>query len=205
MLFNKPTLDGLAAGEVTATYRRWSVPRAKVGSRFTTRIGVLEVTSVDQVDDDAPTDEDARSAAFADRAALRRWTDQRGVGTLYRIGIRVAGPDPRVALRAVADLTDAEFAALEQKLDRMDRAAPEPWTRAVLGQIRDRPAIVSTELAADGRTAAGLLQAPGSPAEGAGTDREPRDRVPALTPRRRLPDPTGGGPRLNRAESVPGH
>ena len=109
---------------------------------------MLEVTSVDHGRRGRTDRRGCPVGGFADRAALRRWTDQRGAGTLYRIGIRLAGPDPRVALRAAADLTDAELAALEQKLDRMDRAAPEPWTRAVLGQIRDRPAIVSTELAA---------------------------------------------------------
>ena len=31
----------------------------------------------------------------------------------------------------------------------MDRAAPEPWTRPVLQQISQHPAVVSTELAAN--------------------------------------------------------
>ena len=70
MLFNKPTLDGLAAGTVTATYRRWTAPRAKAGSRFTTRAGVVEVTAVTALsaaDEDGLTDADARSAGFAER------------------------------------------------------------------------------------------------------------------------------------------
>lgn len=151
MLFNKPTLDGLVAGTVTATYRRWSTPRANPGSRFTTRAGVVEVSAVVAVpepDEVRLTDADAHAAAFADVAALKKWTAKVGSGTLYRIDIRLAGPDPRVALRADAALSAADLGTLEAKLDRMDRAAPEPWTRAVLRQIRDRPATVSTELAA---------------------------------------------------------
>lgn len=151
MLFNKPTLDGLVAGTVTATYRRWPIPRAKVGSRFTTRAGVVEVTDVAAVsaaDEDALTDDGARSAGFKDAAALRKWTHKVGTGTLYRVGLRLAGPDPRVALRAAADLSATDLEALAMKLERMDRAAPEPWTGAVLQQIREHPGTVSTELAA---------------------------------------------------------
>lgn len=148
MLFNKVTLDGLVAGTVTATYRRWTAPRAKAGSRFTTRAGVVEVVSVTPVEEGTVTEQDARSAGFVDLAALGRWTDKVGTGTLYRVDIQLAGPDPRVALRATAELSDADLIDLEHRLDRMDRAAPQPWTRTVLRQIRDRPGTVSTELAA---------------------------------------------------------
>ncbi len=90
-----------------------------------------------------------RGPASPSAAALRKWTSAKGSGTLYRIDLRLAGPDPRVALRAADDLTEAELSALGAKLDRMDRAAPQPWTRQVLRQIAQRPAVVSTELAAD--------------------------------------------------------
>ena len=43
MLFTAATLDGLVDGSVTATYRRWTTVRPKVGSRFTTRAGMVEV------------------------------------------------------------------------------------------------------------------------------------------------------------------
>ena len=46
MLFDLRTLDGLAAGSVTTTFRRWAAPRARAGSRFTTRAGVIEVGAV---------------------------------------------------------------------------------------------------------------------------------------------------------------
>ena len=48
-MFNAPTLRGLAEGRVHCTYRRWTVVRPKVGSRFTTREGVVEITSIDRV------------------------------------------------------------------------------------------------------------------------------------------------------------
>ncbi len=149
MLFNAPTLTGLAEGRVDRTYRRWSVVRPRVGSRFTTRAGVVEVTSIELVDSAALTDEDAGHAAFASLAALQKWTTSNGTGDLYEIGIRLIGPDPRIALRSEDVLTPAEIAELDGRLDRMDAAADTPWTRAALRLIERNAGVVSTELAAE--------------------------------------------------------
>lgn len=159
MLFTAATLDGLVAGTVSATYRRWSTVRPRVGSRFTTRVGVVEVAAITPVEPGSLNDDDARAAGFADRAALLRWIDKSargpagtrrdGTGRLYRIDLTLAGPDPRVALRADTALDPATLAELRTKLDRMDAAADRPWTRSVLGQIGARPGVVSTVLAAD--------------------------------------------------------
>ena len=148
-MFNAPTLRGLAEGRVHCTYRRWTVVRPKVGSRFTTREGVVEITSIDRVADDELDEADAYEAGFSSRKALLRWTAGNGEGDLYRIGITLVGPDPRIALRSSDNLSPTEVAELTAKLDRMDRAADRPWTRQVLRQIRNSPGVVSTELAAE--------------------------------------------------------
>lgn len=146
MLFNKPTLDGLRAGTLSWTFRRWTVVRPKVGSRFTTRAGVVEVTAIEQVDVADLTEPDAYGAGYASLGKLLKWVDARE-GDLYRIGIRVVGEDPRIALRNLGALSDEERLALSRKLDRMDAAADEPWTRQTLQQIQQQPAVVSTVLA----------------------------------------------------------
>jgi hypothetical protein len=148
MLFTAATLRGLTEGRVTCTYRRWEVVRPKVGSKFTTRAGVVEVTSITAADEEQLTDQDAADAGFDSVAALVKWTSAKGHGDLYRIGIVLAGPDPRVALRGSAKLGPAEVSALDARLDRMDRAADQPWTRSTLRQIQRLPGVVSTELAA---------------------------------------------------------
>ena len=53
-------------------------------------------------------------------------------GDLYRIRFHVAGPDPRIALRAAADLTPEERAAIAARLARLD-------ARAATGRGRRRP------------------------------------------------------------------
>ena len=52
MLLPPKIAAGVADGTVTLAFRRWSGPRVKVGSRFLTSAGVVEVTSVDPVTDD---------------------------------------------------------------------------------------------------------------------------------------------------------
>ena len=149
MLFSAATLRGLIEGRVNCTYRRWQVVRPKVGSRFTTSVGVVEVTSITPADEAQLTDQDAADAGFDSVSALVKWTSAKGDGDLYRIGIVLAGPDPRVALRRSAELAPADVSALSARLDRMDRAAEHPWTHDTLRQIQRLPGVVSTELAAE--------------------------------------------------------
>lgn len=149
MLFTAATLRGLAEGRVSFTYRRWKVVRPKVGSRFTTSAGVVEVTSITAADEQQLTAQDATEAGFDSVADLVKWCRAKGQGDLYRVGIVLAGPDPRVALRGQAALDPTDVVALNSKLDRMDRAAEQPWTRSTLRQIERLPGVVSTELAAE--------------------------------------------------------
>jgi hypothetical protein len=149
MLFTASTLRGLTEGRVRCTYRRWELVRPKVGSRFTTSAGVVEVTSITPADEDQLTDQDAADAGFDSVSALVKWTSAKGHGDLYRIGIVLAGPDPRIALRRSTKLAPADVSALSARLDRMDRGATQPWTRSTLRQIQRLPGVVSTELAAE--------------------------------------------------------
>jgi hypothetical protein len=149
MLFTAATLRGLTEGRVSCTYRRWEVVRPKVGSRFTTSAGVVEVTSIARADEEQLTERDAAEAGFDSVADLIKWCRAKGNGDLYRIGIALAGPDPRIELRRTNNMETADVAALNAKLDRMDRAAGQPWTRSTLRQISRLPGVVSTELAAE--------------------------------------------------------
>ncbi len=146
MLIRRPTLEGIAAGSITLVFRRWERPRVRPGSRQRTAVGVLEVVSVDAVDLADLTADDARAAGFSDLPALR--AEQTGDGCLYRIGLRLAGPDPRVELRSHDVLTAADRAELAGRLDRLDRASRHgPWTAAVLDLIAANPGVRAPDLA----------------------------------------------------------
>ncbi|MEE4024415.1 hypothetical protein V1Y59_15115 [Gordonia sp. PKS22-38] len=149
MLLPVRTAQGVADGSIDLAFRRWKTPRVKPGSTFISSAGVIEIVTVDPADADDISDDDARRAGFASPAEviskLRKNDDP-----IFRVGLRWVGPDPRIALRADADLSDDDVGDLVTRLDRLDaRASYGPWTRATLDVIARRPAVVSTELAAE--------------------------------------------------------
>jgi hypothetical protein len=148
MLFRQETLRGIEAGEVTLAFRRWRRPTVKAGGTLRTRAGVLAIESVEPVEEDAITDAEARRAGAAGRDELI--ARLRPEGALYRVEFRLAGPDPRIALRERADLGAGERAAIDARLARLDAASRHgPWTARVLELIAERPATRAPELAAE--------------------------------------------------------
>ena len=61
MLLDKRTREEIAAGRVTLAFRRWKRPTVKAGGTLRTPIGVLEIRSVEPIDEAAITDEEART------------------------------------------------------------------------------------------------------------------------------------------------
>jgi hypothetical protein len=145
MLFRNDTLAGIASGQVCLAFRRWRRPRVKPGTRLRTQIGVVEVVEVAAVQPDEIPDADVVAAGLT-RAELVELLAGRD-GEVYRVELRTAGPDPRVALRQDADLSPEDVANLVAWLGRIDRAAPQSWTWQALALIADNPGTVSTELA----------------------------------------------------------
>jgi hypothetical protein len=148
MLFRRRFLEGIAAGEITLAFRRWRRPQAKAGTRLRTPVGLLAVPAVDAVAAEEITEEEARRAGFGSLAELFAELAP-FTGTLYRIELRPAGPDPRIALREKDDLGAGELEELSRKLGRLDRASPRgPWTGDVLRLIDERPGVRAADLAA---------------------------------------------------------
>lgn len=147
MLLPPKIAAGVADGSVTLAFRRWPVARVKVGGRFLTSAGLIEVTSVAPVPDASVTQADAEAAGAANPAAVLKLT--KGTEQLFRVGLTWAGPDPRVALRESADLTDDDVAALIAKLARLDKASSHgTWTFETLGLIEQHPQRRAPDLAA---------------------------------------------------------
>lgn len=161
MLIPKAIAEGVRDGRVTTQYRRWDVPRVKVGGTQLTPAGLLRFTRVTRVPDvEKISDRAARAAGVKDAAALRklltprdpdaprRERSARGGEHVYRVHLEWAGEDPRLALREELP-DDAEFAAIAKRLARLDARETGPWTREILEWIRDHPHVVSKELAAE--------------------------------------------------------
>ena len=113
-----------------------------------TAIGLVEATAVDVIAVGAISDPEARRAGAGSREELLAGLARHPERPVFRIGLRFAGPDPRIALREDDDLSDEEHARLVGRLDRLDRTSRHgPWTRATLATIDRRPATRAAELA----------------------------------------------------------
>ena len=148
MLLPNAVVDGIVTGAVTRVYRRWDVPRAKPGGTQLTRSGVVAIDAVREIPDiGLITEADALASGENNLASLVKWLMKRPDDRIFEVTLHYAGPDPRLALRAEVP-TDDELVAIDRALDRMDAAKPSgPWTRFILGWIRDNPAVVSKVLA----------------------------------------------------------
>ena len=139
MLFPRRDLEGIAAGTITLAFRRWDRPRVKAGGSQRTPIGVLAFDAVERVE--SVSDEDARRAGYESAAAMEAaWAGRDG--NLYRIALRLAGPDPRAELRERVPSGD-ELEEIHARLRRMG-----DWTYEYLQAIAEQPSVRAPDLAA---------------------------------------------------------
>lgn len=149
MLFKTAILEGIRDGSITLAFRRWPKPRVKEGGEIRTALGVIAVTGIKPVDAKAIGDAEARKAGYAGRAQLLAELAKFGSGDVFRIGLRFAGRDPRVALREkVATHDDA--AEITRRLQRLDKTGKEgPWTQTILALIARHPGVRAADLASE--------------------------------------------------------
>ncbi|RYB88728.1 hypothetical protein EUA06_19745 [Nocardioides glacieisoli] len=148
MMIRPAELAAIKAGTIDLAFRRWARPRVVVGTRMRAGVGLLEVTSVEQVSVASLRAEDAQRAGAPSLAALKKALSARSGDPAWRIGLAYAGPDPREALRAA--VPDAEeIATIVARLDRLDASsASGAWTRETLDLIDLNGGVRAPELAA---------------------------------------------------------
>lgn len=148
MLLKQKVLDGIAAGTISLVFRRWKRPTVRPGGTLRTAVGVLAIEAVEPIKLAAITPRDARRAGYDSLDDLLKELRSGREGRLYRIKLRYAGEDPRIALRERAELTAAEVAELQERLNGLDKASRRgPWTREVLRAIKGHPDLRAADLA----------------------------------------------------------
>jgi hypothetical protein len=155
MLFQARFWPLIADGSVTVTFRRWKRRQVTAGHRYRTGhriVGrmMIEVDDVREVDADRITGADARRAGFPDAETLVAQLRGEPDWPVFRVTFHLVDePDPRSVLAAASELTAAERAEIDRRLERLDRASRHgPWTRAALEAIAARPATRAADLAA---------------------------------------------------------
>jgi hypothetical protein len=146
VLFERRLRDGLADGTITVAFRRWKRPQVVAGGRYGTGLGIVEAAAVDVVEPPAITPADVADAGYPSVDALLADVPERDGSALYRVRFRpVDEPDPRAVLAGSVDLSDGDVAALDARLDRMDRAGP--WTAEALRLVAEHPGRRAPDLA----------------------------------------------------------
>ncbi|WP_108396410.1 hypothetical protein [Devosia submarina] len=84
MLLKRDLLEQIKAGEVDLVFRRWSKPTVKAGGTLKTKVGILAIKAIDDMNPDDVTEAEARRAGFSDVAAFRRWLDTMKPGHLFQ-------------------------------------------------------------------------------------------------------------------------
>jgi hypothetical protein len=139
---------GVADGSLSVAFRRWKKQAVKPGSEFKTVAGVIRVVSVRVVRPEKITKVDATRAGHPDPDSVRKRLAGEDDWTTYRIELEYAGADPRVALRTSADLTDEDVAAIDVRLERLDKASSfGRWTIRTLHLIQAHPLRRAPDLA----------------------------------------------------------
>ncbi len=144
MLFKQEALAGIRTGKVTLAFRRWRAAAVRSGGQQVTPVGMIAFGDVRRVTPGDISLADAQAAGYESKSALLKALEGRA-GEIWRIEVSFAGDDPRIGLRENTDMSLQHIAA---RLDRFDRAAEQPWTRAVLALIASRPGVRAAELAA---------------------------------------------------------
>ena len=149
MMIRPAELTAIKAGEIDLAFRRWDRPRVKVGTRMRTGVGLIEVTSVEQVPVSSLKAADARRAGSPSLRALREALSHRTDRPVFKVGLRHAGNDPREQLRETVPDAD-EVVAIRSWLDRLDASSKHgAWTRPTLEIIDRSPGVRAPELAAE--------------------------------------------------------
>lgn len=148
MLIPLRDLQLISEGRITVAFRRWVRPTVKSGGTIRTAVGVLAIESVDAIAERDILEADASAAGFSDVEALRAALNRRTGGTLYRVRLRLQGPDPRATLRANAEIAEQEVESLRVKLARLDNNSEVgAWTLRTLETIRSNPRCRAADLA----------------------------------------------------------
>ena len=179
MLFRQDILQGIAEGRVTLAFRRWRRAPPADGSSLRSPVGVLSLDRVTVVDEGDITPEDVRRTGLS-LDELRASID--GEGTLLRIELRLAGDDPRIALRERPP-SPSELEAIVARLARIDAASGAPWTTRYLQADRCTARHCLACACATGGHRPAAVQASCSTAQGARPHRKSRGRLPPLAAR----------------------
>ncbi|MEQ1770820.1 MAG: hypothetical protein ABL879_13365 [Devosia sp.] len=95
MLLKLEVLEAIKRGDVSLQFRRWSRPSVKPGGTLKTKVGLMKIGKITDMDAGDVTAGDARRAGFKDVTDFQRWLATMKEGPIFqRIEISYLGDAP---------------------------------------------------------------------------------------------------------------
>lgn len=92
MLIKREVLEAIRRGEITLQFRRWTRPSVKAGGTLKTKVGLLRIGRIDEMNPADVTAADARKAGFKDLTEFNEWLGTMKQGPLFhRIEVSYIG------------------------------------------------------------------------------------------------------------------
>lgn len=92
MLIKLEVLEAIRDGRITLQFRRWTRPSVKPGGTLKTKVGLLQIGRIDEMNPADVTVADARKAGFKDLAEFHKWLGTMKQGPLFhRIEVSYIG------------------------------------------------------------------------------------------------------------------
>ena len=92
MLIKLEVLEAIQRGDITLQFRRWTRPSIRPGGTLKTKVGLLKIGRMEEMDPAAVTLADARKAGFKDLADFNKWLGSMKQGPLFhRIEVSYIG------------------------------------------------------------------------------------------------------------------
>jgi hypothetical protein len=148
MLFKQKHLEAIKLGKITLAFRRWKKLAVKPGSLIKTSVGVIRITTVEEINVSQISDTEAVSAGLRDASTLIGLLGKQDEGQVYRMGVLFDSEDPRIELRETVELEEVEFAQIQKELLNLDKNSKTgKWTGKVLEAIKANPRLKAADLA----------------------------------------------------------
>ncbi|REA58997.1 ASCH domain-containing protein [Dyadobacter luteus] len=148
MLFKQKHLEAIKSGKITLAFRRWKKLAVKPGSLIKTSVGVIRITTVEEINVSQISDTEAVSAGLRDASTLIGLLGKQDEGQVYRMGVLFDSEDPRIELRETVELEEVDFVQIQKELLNLDKNSKTgKWTGKVLEAIKANPRLKAADLA----------------------------------------------------------
>jgi hypothetical protein len=141
MLFQKPFKEAIAAGQITASFRAWKKPMAKVGGEYNIPpYGAIRVTGLSSTTIADASLRSIRDAGFEDKANLTTYLKVTDTAQVYLVRFHHLGAKQ-------VNQPDRDVLSSDALTKLADRLTKIDWAMQVLSLIEENPRIRAGDLA----------------------------------------------------------